>query len=425
MATTYPYPIRPVSVAELPAFWAVGEQAFNSTWPTEEALAHEAKVFEPVRSLAAFDGDQLVGTALAYTFGLTVPGGGVAAAGISWVSVLPTYRRRGILSALMRRQLDDISSGGEPVAALFASESAIYRRYGYGVASEQYSFCVRAGQRQLAGSSTDQAAAAGQADALTVRLAEPQAASGGLKTVYDNIRAARPGMVTRTEQWWEVLLADPSFIRDGYSPQRCVVAADASGARGYALYTGKPQWGDDSIPAHQLVIRELFAVDPAACAALWRNLLTRDLVSEVHARMRPVDDPLLYLLADRRDARPRASDGLWIRLVDLPAALAGRRYACPVDAVIEVTDHQLPANSGRWRLRAGGLAETEPPTCERTSAEADLTLGIAELGAAYLGGTRLGALAGAGLVAEHRPGALAAVSAALSWDPLPWSPMMF
>jgi predicted acetyltransferase len=415
------YPIRPISAAELPAFHAVSDQAFNSTWPVDEMLALEGKIFEPERSLVAFDGAQMVGTALAYTFGLTVPGGSVDAAGISGVSVLPTYRRRGILSALMRRQLADISAGSEPVAALFASESAIYRRYGYGVASEQYDFRIRAGQRRLA----DPAPGVQESGALTLRLASPPEAVKELERVFDVVRAGRPGMLTRTAQWWEVLVADPTFMREGHSPLRCVIAADGAGARGYALYTAKPIWGDDSIPAHELAVRELFAVDPAARAVLWQHLLSRDLVSEVAARMRPADDPLLHLLADRRDARPRASDGLWIRLIDLPAALTKRRYACPVDVVIDVTDPLLPANSGRWRLQAGGFTGAQPPTCERTSAEADVAVGIADISAAYLGGTRLGTLAGAGLVTERRPGTLAPLSAALSWDPLPWSPMLF
>ncbi|HXP19341.1 MAG TPA: GNAT family N-acetyltransferase [Streptosporangiaceae bacterium] len=424
MATSYP--IRPVSSAELPAFMTVCEQAFNSTWPAEQSLEIERKLFEPGRSLAAFDGDQMVGTATALSFGLTVPGGAVDCAGVTGVGVLPTHRRRGILSALMRRQLADVSDLGEPVAALFASESAIYRRYGYGLASEQYNLSILASGRPLARAAADEGGqAATAADGLTLRLAGPQSATKELMSVYDTVRVDRPGMLTRSDQWWEVLLADPAFMREGYSPLRCVIAADDTGARGYALYTGKPDWGADSIPAHELVIRELFAVDPAAYAAVWGNLLSRDLVAEVNARMRPTDEPLLHLLANRRAARPRVSDGLWIRLVDLPAALIRRGYACAVDVVIDVTDSLLPANSGRWRLRAGGFADPRPATCGRVSAEPDIALGTMALGAAYLGGTRLGSLAGAGLVTELRPGALAALSAAMSWDPLPWSPMVF
>ncbi len=174
-----------------------------------------------------------------------------------------------------------------------------------------------------------------------------------------------------------------------------------------------------------LFVRELFWTDPASAAALWADLLARDLVTEVRTRMRPADDPVQHLLADPRRTRTRVSDGLWVRIIDLPEALARRRYSCSVDLVIEVADALLPANEGRWRLVAGGVADDSKPTCERTSADADITLPVAALGAAYLGGTRLGGLHAAGQVAEHRPGALAELSAAMWWDPAPWSPMMF
>lgn len=414
------YSIRAVNESELLAFAHVGQQAFNSNWPIEQQLELDRQIFEPERSLAAFDDDRMVGTTLAFSFGLTVPGGGiVGAAGISAVAVLPTHRRRGILSALMRRQLTDIAAGGEPVAALFASEAAIYGRYGYGSAAEQYSFTINRGEGRL------RPRPGGPVAPPVLRLAEPRDSVADLRSVYDVVRATRPGMLTRSDAWWNVLLADPEFMREGSCPLRCVIAEDQSGPRGYALYAAKPDWGRDEMPAQVLWIRDLFAVDPAAAAALWADLLSRDLVSEVRTRMRPTDDPLLHLLADPRRARARVSDGLWIRLVDLPAALRERRYACGVDLVIEVADHLLPANEGRWRLQAGGPADQAEPTCERTAAAADIVLPVSALGAAFLGGTRLGALAGAGLVTELRPGTLAALSAALWWDPAPWSPMMF
>ncbi len=248
--------------------------------------------------------------------------------------------------------------------------------------------------------------------------------------MYEAIRPGRPGMLTRNDAWWSVSLADPEFRREGNCPLRCVLAEDQSGPRGYALYAVKPEWGSDSMPAQVLRIRELFAYDPAAAATLWADLLTRDLVTEVRARMRPVDDPLPCLLSDPRRARTSVVDGLWIRIIDLPAALRQRHYARDVDIVIEVTDDLLPANAGRWRLTSGGPAPGSASgfvgaTCERTSAPADIALPVSALGAAYLGGTRLGALAAAGQITEPRQGALAALSAAMWWDPAPWSPTMF
>lgn len=417
------YPIRSARESELAAFGYVTHQAFNSNWPMDGFLDIDRLIFEPERSLVACDGDRFVGTALAYSFGLTLPGGEVVpAAGISGVAVLPTHRRRGILSALMRRQLDDIAATAEPVAALFASEAAIYGRFGYGAAADHYSFTIHRGEgrlRQLPADLTDLPAP------VTLRLAEPKDAVSDLKAVYEAIRPTRPGMLARSDSWWNFVLADPEFTRDGSSSRRCVVAEDQSGPRGYALYAIKPEWGSDGMAAHVLWIRDLFATDPGAAAALWADLLSRDLVTEVRTRMRPADDPLPHMLADPRRARAQVADGLWIRLVDLPAALVRRRYATEIDVVVEVTDDLLARNAGRWRLSAGGLADQSKPTCERSSAPADICLPVWALGAAYLGGARLGALAAAGQVRELRPGALAALSAAMWWDPAPWCPTMF
>jgi predicted acetyltransferase len=170
---------------------------------------------------------------------------------------------------------------------------------------------------------------------------------------------------------------------------------------------------------------------PAAAAAIWADLLSRDLVTTVTVAQRPPDDPLPHMLADPRRARRRVSDALWIRLTDVRRALALRRYACPADLVIEVTDDLLPGNTGRWRLVTSGSApgpDGAPgfgASCEPATGPADLVLDVATLGAAYLGGTPLGELAGAGLVTERRPGAVAALSAAMSWDPAPWCPLIF
>jgi len=406
------YPIRPVTEDEFAAFYAVGAHAFNSSWPAE-AAEHERVTFEFDRSLAAFDGTRPVGTACAYSFQMTVPGATVPVAGVSAVSVLPTYRRQGILSSLMRRQLADIGAGQEAIAALFASEPGIYGRFGYGIASMHARFTIRRGEGRMP-------SPAGRGSAVRLRTADPDQAE--LAKVYEQAAAGRPGMPFRDDRWWYAALLDPAYWREGSTPLRCVIAEDDAGSRGYALFSVNPDWGDDAVPAGTLHLRELIALDPAATAALWGDILNRDLVAEVRARIRPVDDPLLYLLPDIRRARMQLVDGLWIRLVNVPAALAQRRYARGIDVVIEVADELVTNNAGRWRLQAdaGGTA-----SCQRTSAAADVAAPARALGAAYLGGTRLGALAGAGLVTEIRPGALAELSAAMSWDPAPWSPMIF
>jgi predicted acetyltransferase len=416
------YTLRAITPDEFEAFCAVPVQAFNDSEPPAEVNEHERIVFEFDRSLAALDGDAIVGTTAAYSFQLTVPGGIAAAGGVTFVSVLPSHRRRGILSAMMRHQLADIAARGEAVAVLYASEAGIYGRYGYGSASERLRLTIRRGEGALRPATAGAGPGHGP---VQLRAAEPTELRTELAKIYDSVVPRRPGMIARDERWWQSILDDPEFVRRGMSPQKCLVAGDASGPRGYALYRTRPDWDEDGLPYGSLSVRELIATDAAATAALWADLLNRDLIGEVIARNRPVDDPLLDLLADRRRARAYLADGLWVRLVDVGTALRRRRYASAADVVIEVTDELLPANAGRWRLQCAGPADGGMASCERTTASADIVLPVAALGAGYLGGTRLGALAAAGLVSERKDGTLARLSAAMYSDPAPWCPSMF
>ena len=415
------YPIRLVAEDELAAFLAVDQHASHGTPMSERAHANFLARLEFGRTLAAFDGDTIVGGTGAFSFQMRVPGAMAAVAGVSLVAVLPSHRRQGILSALMRRQLADVSERGEAVAVLFASESGIYGRYGYGRASWQAAYRLQRGEVALAPGAPAE-------PGLRLRIAEPPSARAELAQVYDRALAERPGLYARTEPWWDRLLTD-LHSEDGSSRQiRCVLAEDDSGPRAYAVFTSTECWDEDAgLPRGVLEVSEALATDPAATAALWDNLLSRDLVSEFHARMRPVDDPLLYLLADPRRVRSVVSDGLWVRLVDVGRALAQRHYASPVDVVIEVADEQCPQNAGRWRLAAeAGVAPAGfRATCERTTAPADVVLPVWAVGAAYLGGTGLKAMANAGLITEATPGSLAALSTAMSWEPAPWCPMTF
>jgi predicted acetyltransferase len=417
------YPIRPVGRDDLTAFIEPSRQAFNTDWSAASIAGLDEMVFEPERTLAAFDGDRIVGSAVAYSFGLTVPGGDVPAAGVSSVAVLPSHRRRGILSALMTSQIADVLGRGEPVAALFASESAIYQRYGYGPAVAEQRYVINCRVARLRSRP--------EAGPVALRIAEPTSALREMAEVYEAVRPTRPGMISRSAGWWDLAISDPEFARRGRSPLLSLIAEDDSGPRGYALYATKDDWDADGIADGAMVVHELFSADPVACEALWADLLSRDLVTTARAYRRPVDDPLPFLLTESRQVRTRQSDGLWIRLVDLPAALAARRYLRPVDLVIEVADALVPANAGRWRLRAAAAertwqaAEAGEAICERTTADPDIALDVSALGAAYLGGTRLSALAGAGQIAELRHGAVAELSSAMSWDPAPWAPIMF
>lgn len=416
------YPIRPIADDELAAFRTVAEHAFLGGPDSESDKEALRWLFEPDRSLAAFDpalqaSAGPVGATGIYSFGMCVPGAVVPTAGVSYVGVLPHYRRRGILRSLMRRQLTDIAARGEPIAALWASETPLYGRYGYGRSSTHAAFRFGRAEGEVAPTApTD--------PGLRLRLIDPAAAITELAKVYETVLAAQPGFFTRNDAWWRRVVSDPQENRGGFSPLRCMLAEDDSGPRGYSLYRTQGRWDDDTfIPDGQINISELITADPAAGAALWRDLLSRDLVTQITARLRPTDDPVLFQLVDPRRARLRLTDGLWVRIIDLRQALAARAYSRELDVVLEVSDELLTDNEGRWRLRTAGPAGST--SCERTTDPADIALDIRELGAAYLGGTRIGTLAGAGLVTELRSGALAPLSTAMSWDPAPWCPKIF
>jgi predicted acetyltransferase len=420
-----PYPIRPVGLEEFDGFSTVDMHAFHSSPLSDEDRQRVTSRLEFDRSLAAFDGAMPVGTAGAFSFQLAVPGLQVLpAAGVTWVSVLPSHRRRGVLTSLMRRQLADVRDRGEPLAVLWASESVIYPRFGYGRAMWHADFTLYRGEGALAKTAPADSG-------VRLRLVDPVAALPELAKVYDAVLQSRPGFIARNELWWRPVVDDlPSHRRPGASPLHCVLAEDDSGPRGYALYSAASRWDDTSLPDTALTVREMVGADAAASAALAADLLSRDLTAEFRLRGRPVDDPLLYQLADPRRARPRLTDALWTRVIDVPGALARRRYSSPVDAVIEVRDDLLPSNAGRWRLTTAGAAPDGgglEASCVPAGAAqtADVALDVTQLGAAYLGGTPLGALAAAGLVTEGRPGAVRQLSAALSWDVAPWCPVNF
>lgn len=412
------YPIRTIAPDEFDAFAAVPGHAFLDEWPAEDREL-QRPVTEFDRTIAAFDGVQMVGTASAYSFRMTVPGSATDVAGVTFVSVLPSHRRRGILTDMMRYGITDAAHRGESIAILYASESAIYGRYGFGLATWHQRIQVRRGDGRLTVGTAVPAS-----PQLSLRLVDPGEVRSDLAKVFATVLPTRPGMLGRNDAWWDLLLSDPPTSRDGMSAQHCLLAADTSGARGYALYRTKGTW-TDGIPDGALRVLELTSLDPAATAALWTDLFNRDLVSEVVAGHRPIDDPLLAMLADPRRAMPLVSDALWVRLIDVPTALGQRKYASAVDVVLDVRDEFLPENSGRWRLTSGGPDHGGDAHCERSTAPASLLMTVQALGAGYLGGASFGQLAAAGHVSELTSGALARLAAAMSWDTRPWCSMMF
>ncbi|MGW1076997.1 GNAT family N-acetyltransferase [Streptomyces sp. NPDC002537] len=405
--------LRVLRPAEWDQWYGMLELAFGGApeAPEERALWRELTLAD--RSIAAWDGDEVVGTAGAFDFRMTVPGGvTVPAAGVTMVGVRPTHRRRGMLRGMMRRQLDDVRAWGQAIAVLTASEPDIYGRFGYGAATHMVQ--ARIDTTRVTVSLPD------GAEGVRLRLSKPEEARDVCEAVYARRVATRPAMLERGPGWSAVPLLDPPSRRDGSSPLQCVLAEADGRTVGYARYFAQTRF--DETGAHGTVLlRDVEALTPAAYAVLWRYLFELDLTTELVARNRPSDDPLWQLVDNVRLCRLVSGDSLYLRLVDVGAALAARTYQAPVDVVFEVADDFCPWNAGRWRL----TGDAKGASCERTLDAADLALSVRELGSAYLGGISLMSLAGAGRVRELREGALAEASVAFGSPLAPWLPHGF
>ncbi|MEU8780456.1 GNAT family N-acetyltransferase [Streptomyces sp. NPDC048637] len=408
---TDPYTLRAVAEDEF-YDWARMIADTYGVDRTDEEIANQRAATALQRTIAAFDGGAPVGGASLYSRLLTVPGAAVMpVAGVASVGVTPTHRRRGILTSMMRRQLTDLHEhGAEPIAVLRPSEAAVYGRFGYGPATQGNQLrCDKRGMLFRPRTEFGHG---------MVRLMDRAQAHPLVEKIYDQVRRSSVGWPDRGASHWKVRLFDEPHSRGGATALRFAVHQEPDGqATGYALYrhkSARDAVGNDS-SAVQVV--ELTAASRQAYAALWRYLVGIDLVPWIEYEG-AVDEPLPHLLMDPRAARSAVVDRLWVRLVDVDRALAGRRYSASLDLVLDVEDAFCPWNTGRYRLQADASAVT----CERTKAPADLRLSSTELGAAFLGGTTLASLAAAGLVQELRPGALAPASLAFRGDREPFYP---
>lgn len=376
---------------------------------TDELLAWARRRWDLARTWSAFDVGGQCATTRTFATGLRLPGGGeVPVSALTQVTVLPTHTRRGHLSALMRTQLDHAVAAGEVASILITAEWPIYGRFGYGPATHHCELRVDARRARFLDGPVG-----------TVELVEPAALRAVASAVYAAHHAATPGAIGRDERWLDHLCGtDPRPDEDPTPTRRRVMHRDGDGAPdGWVVYDPKQRWTDDVADGTATVV-DWVAATPTAERELWRYLLDIDLVTEV-VRTGPADGAglPLWLHDGRAVRRPIHIDHIWVRLLDVPAALEARAYAVPGTVVLDVVDPFL-ARGGRFRLDAA----PDGATCEAApDAAADLTVDIRALGAAWLGGTLLAPCALAGLIDEHRPGALAEASAMLSWPVAPLS----
>ena len=398
--------IRPPAEDELRPAMEAAQAAFGSDVEDHD-WERERKILPPSRALAAYDGDRPVGFAAAYAFDLSIPGGQLPCAGGTGVGVLPTHRRRGILRDFMRRQLADVQSWGEPIAALWASEASIYGRFGYGAAAP--GVVAKSNPKRFALKD-------GRPSNVTVRLTDADEAFLLVPAVYDSVRAGRAGMLSRSETWWkELRLADPKEWRRGASQKFYAVAEVDGKAEGYTTYRVKDEW-EDGFPKGEVRVVEVFATSTAVERELWRFLHSIDLTVKVDVFSL---DPASSLFLNVRDPRAlglRLGDALWLRLVDLDAALKARSYKPGESLVLEVTDELCPWNAGRYRVG---------DDAGRTEDTADLALDVADLASAYLGAFDFHRLVHAGRAQERREGAAEAATLLFRTDLPPYCPEVF
>jgi predicted acetyltransferase len=379
---------------------------FFGATPQDDRLERFAAVLPTERMLAARIDGSVAGGAGAFPFELTVPGGRVRAAGVTVVGVYPTHRRRGVLRAMMRAQLDQVHEAGEPVAYLWASEETIYGRFGYGLAS-------------LAGSFELPRNRAGFAQPFEpggrTRLIALDQALNVIAPVYEAVAAETPGMFARTREWWDArVLSDPEFRRGGGGELQCVVVEVDGRVEAYGLYRLHISF-DGGLPTGHTSVIEAMGSTPEATREIWRFLLDVDWMESIHAGLLPVDHPLFFLLAEPRRMGFRVGDGLWVRLVDVEAALAARSYGEGQSVVIEATDAFCPWNEGRYRIPGG----------ERTDDAPDLRVDVTSLGSVYLGGFTFAELVRALRVEELTSGAIARADTLFYADRAPWCPEIF
>jgi predicted acetyltransferase len=399
--------VRTIREDEFDAFELALSNAFGDVEAAEHEVASDRLSIEFDRTFAAFDEGRIVGCAAVYTFSSVTPGGGtVGTAGVTWVGVLPTHRRRGILTELMRRMLDQGAERGEPIATLLASEGQIYGKFGFGfgLAVPGLSFDVALDRVRWAPGTRSE----GRTRLLTHDEARPQ-----LQAVYERFASSRPGAVLPTDRQYAWLF---SGVTKPNEKEFVAVHEDEQGVPdAYARYRIKHRW-PRGLPSNKLTVHQVVACTPEASASIWRFLFDVDLVSQIRAWDLALDDPLIWQMAEPRALRATFEDVLYVRPIDVATALGARGYMADGRLVIDVRDEFLPVNTGTYEL----IVEGGKGTCSWTDAEPEIACTIHVVGGTYFGGVSWRTLARAGRLEERVPGAVERADAMFRSDVAPW-----
>jgi predicted acetyltransferase len=395
----------------------VSSLAFGEETSKEDEEAYR-RVYPFERSLWAFEAGRLVATSGVFSLELTLPGSvAVPMGGVTWIATLPTHRRRGLLSRLMTAQLADMADRGEMISGLGASEGSIYGRFGYGPATSIVGFSVERPYAEFARASEN-----GGSDATAGRiiLLDADQTAVRLPAIYEGLRLRQPGAVSRPQGIWSAHLHDPMSERQGASAMYHAIHETVPGvADGYVSYRVRGNW-KGSTALNEVLVVEVLAADPAVYKALWEYVLGTDLCQTVSCGRGRVDEPLRWLLASpRRFAVNELSDFLWLRLLDVPGALATRAYQATGRVVFEVTE-SFPEHRRACYLLQADQAGASGAGCATTDSQPDLALEIDALSAAYLGGVTFATLAAAGRVRELKTGAIERADAMFSSGSAPF-----
>lgn len=368
--------------------------AFGSH-PTRAYIESTTRLLHADRAHVASAEGRIVGAAGAFTHALAVPGSTVTAAAVFGIGVLPSHRRRGVLTKLQEAQLKDIHERGEPIAYLWASEGAIYGRFGYGMASQAMRATIESKGTRLRNAPERFG---------NVRIIEPNEAYAEIVPIYNRLWKKHPGMFFRSEDWWRLrCLANQELFH--------VAWRDSA----YAIYLVKMNSSFGGF-CGQIEVVESLSDSAEGYREIWSYLLSIDLIKTVNASCLPVDHPLILMFEDSRRMNIQVRDGLWVRIVDVEAALKARSFG-KGSIVIRVGDALLPHNEGIWRVEADGVS--------RVTTSPDLVIDIADFGSVYLAGFTFSDLARAGRVHEQVPGSVRTADQIFLWDRKPWCPEIF